>query len=177
VFFKPLPNADDIKLATCFREPRTTQRGARRATTGPDTRHAARILRCPTQSKVRLAAAVAAICRKSEQTEPGRAIFQEDRGRCAHRTTPWGHGKIGLGIERTIAVNGKRYRAEIGHDLEASTDRYRIVDTFLTLVTRNFYHTVMLWIFIHFQNTRTLLIIVFTVKCVTLKIGTTFLKY
>jgi hypothetical protein len=53
LFFKALPDTDDIKLATCFREPRTAQRGACGAIAGPDARHVARILRCPTQSKIR----------------------------------------------------------------------------------------------------------------------------
>ena len=99
------PHADHVRLPNCCREPRTARRGPCGAVTRPDSRHAERVLCCATQSKIRQAAVTVALCRQPEQTEFGGAVLQEDRGGCAHRTTPWGHGQIGLGIEPPNAAN------------------------------------------------------------------------
>lgn len=102
--------------ATCFREPRPARCVTRRDAARPDTRHATRVLCCQTQSKIRQATAVAAICRQPEQTESGRALLQKDSGRCPHRAAPRRHGEICLGLERT----GASYGMTTCHDLEGS---------------------------------------------------------
>lgn len=130
------------RLPNCFREPRTARRGPCGAVTRPDSRDAERVLCCATQSKIRQATVTVALCRQPEQTEFGGAVLQEDRGRCAHRTTPWGHGQIGLRIESPNAANRDNNSSLLGSRWNVSKYSLLLVGTFLRLTIRKCQHGV-----------------------------------